>query len=134
MPYRIVIADSAKTDTESIHRWVTEQAPLRGSEWFEKLLDCLYSLAENPGRCPLAPEARRQAAISATFSTEDEGTPTAFSLRLMKGGKLRSFGWRSRNSLASIRIDGCDKTLRLVVGRRVHELQEVLDRTRPRMH
>lgn len=59
MEYRVVLADSAKADAESLYQWVTGRAPLRGPEWFDKLLDSLYSLNHSPGRCPLAPEARR---------------------------------------------------------------------------
>jgi plasmid stabilization system protein ParE len=59
MEYRVVLADSAKADAEILYHWVIERAPLRGPEWFERLLDCLYSLNNSPGRCPLAPEARR---------------------------------------------------------------------------
>ena len=59
MEYRVVLADSAKADAESVYRWVIERAALRGPEWFEGLMDCLYSLKHSPGRCPLAPEARR---------------------------------------------------------------------------
>jgi len=58
MEYRVVLADSAKVDVESLYQWVIEKAPLRGPEWFEKLLDSLYSLNRSPSRCPLAPEAR----------------------------------------------------------------------------
>jgi plasmid stabilization system protein ParE len=59
MQYRVVLADSAKADAENLYQWVTERAPLQGPEWFEKLLECLYSLDRSPNRCPLAPEARR---------------------------------------------------------------------------
>jgi len=59
MEYRVVLADSAKADAESLYRWVIERAALRGPEWFEGLMDCLYSLNHSPRRCPLAPEARR---------------------------------------------------------------------------
>jgi plasmid stabilization system protein ParE len=58
MEYRVVLADSARTDAESLYQWVIERAPLRGPEWFEELMDSLYSLDRNPNRCPLAPEAR----------------------------------------------------------------------------
>jgi hypothetical protein len=44
MQYRVVLADSAKADAENLYQWVTERAPLQGPEWFEKLLECLYSL------------------------------------------------------------------------------------------
>ncbi len=30
---------------------------MRGPEWFEELLDCMYSLEGMPGRCSLAREA-----------------------------------------------------------------------------
>ena len=59
MEYHVVLADSAKDDADSLYQWVIERAPLRGPEWFERLLDCLYSLNHSPGRCPLPPEARR---------------------------------------------------------------------------
>jgi plasmid stabilization system protein ParE len=59
MEYRVVLADSAKADAESLYQWVIERAPLRGPEWFEGLMECLYSLNHSPGRCPLALEARR---------------------------------------------------------------------------
>jgi plasmid stabilization system protein ParE len=59
MEYHVVLADSAKDDADSLYQWVIERAPLRGPEWFERLLDCLYSLNHSPGRCPLAPEATR---------------------------------------------------------------------------
>jgi plasmid stabilization system protein ParE len=58
MEYRVVLVDSAKADAEAIYQWVIERAPLRGPEWFEKLLESLYSLNRSPSRCLLAPEAR----------------------------------------------------------------------------
>src|ERR1035437_6519064 len=45
-----------------------------------------------------------------------------------------SFGRPSRSSFASIRIDGRHEELDLVVRRRVHVPQKVLDGKRPRMH
>src|ERR1035437_2973623 len=45
-----------------------------------------------------------------------------------------SFGRPSRSSFASIRIDGRNEELDLVVRRRVHVPQKVLDGKRPRMH
>jgi plasmid stabilization system protein ParE len=55
--YQVVLADSAKADAEQIYDWVSERAPVRGPEWFEELIDCLYSLESLPLRCPLAREA-----------------------------------------------------------------------------
>jgi len=59
MEQHVVLADAAKVDAENLYRWAIEKAPLRGPEWFEKLLESLYSLNHNPSRCPLAQEARR---------------------------------------------------------------------------
>jgi len=55
--YQVALADTAKADVNQIYDWVIEQAPRRGPEWFEELIDCLYSLEELPHRCPLAREA-----------------------------------------------------------------------------
>ena len=57
MAYPVVLADTAKADANRLYDWVVERAPLRGPEWFEELIDCLYSLNELPRRCPLAREA-----------------------------------------------------------------------------
>jgi len=59
MAYGVLLADCAKDDIERLYRWVIERAPLQGTEWFEGLLTCLYSLDQNPNRCPLAQEARK---------------------------------------------------------------------------
>jgi plasmid stabilization system protein ParE len=55
--YQVVLADSAKSDANDIYDWVVARAPIRGPEWFEELIDCLYSLEEMPTRCSLAREA-----------------------------------------------------------------------------
>lgn len=57
MAYQIVLADSAKADAAKIYVWVVGQAPIKGPEWFDGLIDCLSSLEELPFRCPLAREA-----------------------------------------------------------------------------
>ena len=57
MAYLVALADTAKADADQIYDWVTERAPIRGPDWFEELMDCLYSLEEMPRRCPLAREA-----------------------------------------------------------------------------
>ena len=59
MAYQVALTDSAKADTDSIYRWVMSQAPGRGPEWFEGLLEALYSLEQLPLRCPLAREAKK---------------------------------------------------------------------------
>ena len=57
MAYQVALADSAKADANRIYDWVVERAPVRGPEWFEELIDTLYSLKQLPNRCPLAREA-----------------------------------------------------------------------------
>ena len=57
MAYQVVLADSAKADANRIYDWVVERAPVRGPEWFQELLDSMYSLEQLPNRCPLAREA-----------------------------------------------------------------------------
>jgi hypothetical protein len=46
--YQVVLAESAKADASRIYDWVVEQAPLRGPQWFEELIESLYSLEELP--------------------------------------------------------------------------------------
>ena len=57
MAYKVALADSAKADVIRIYDSVIEQAPIRGPEWFEELIDSLYSLEQLPNRCPMAREA-----------------------------------------------------------------------------
>jgi plasmid stabilization system protein ParE len=57
--YRVALADSAKADADAIYEYVTENSPQRGVEWFQDLMDCLYSLNRFPYRCPVAREARK---------------------------------------------------------------------------
>ncbi len=57
MAYQIVLADTATADANEIYDWVAQRATIRGPEWFEELMDCLYSLESFPNRCPLAREA-----------------------------------------------------------------------------
>lgn len=58
MVYEVVLADTAKVDVRHLYDWVTERAPGSGPEWFEELIDRLYSLERFPNRCPLAREAK----------------------------------------------------------------------------
>ena len=57
MAYQIVLANTAKADADQIYDWLFERAPVRGPEWFEELMDCIYSLELMPNRCLLAKEA-----------------------------------------------------------------------------
>jgi plasmid stabilization system protein ParE len=57
--YRVALAASAQADADAIYEYVTENSPQRGAEWFQDLMDCLYSLDRFPYRCPVAREARK---------------------------------------------------------------------------
>lgn len=48
--YPVVLAETARGDANQIYDWVVEQAPITGPEWFEELVDCLYSLEQLPYR------------------------------------------------------------------------------------
>jgi len=57
--YHVALADSAKADADALYARVVAAAPLRGAEWFEQLLESLYSLRKMPHRCSLAVEAHK---------------------------------------------------------------------------
>jgi hypothetical protein len=59
MLYRVALADLAKADASAIYERIVEAAPLNGPDWFEALIESVYSLEKLPYRCPLAREARR---------------------------------------------------------------------------
>ncbi len=44
MAYQVVVTETAKADANQIYDGVVERAPVRGPEWFEELVECLYSL------------------------------------------------------------------------------------------
>jgi|ERR1019366_7765571 plasmid stabilization system protein ParE len=57
MEYRVALAETAQADVERIYRWVTSEAPERGPDWFEELIESVDSLERFPARCPMAREA-----------------------------------------------------------------------------
>jgi plasmid stabilization system protein ParE len=59
MACKVALADAAKADADRIYAWITAEAPVRGPEWFEELIDSLYSLEQLPQRCPLAREGTK---------------------------------------------------------------------------
>ena len=58
MTYKVILADSAQADAEAIYSWVVGEAPGRGPEWFEALMEALNSLEKLPARCALARETK----------------------------------------------------------------------------
>lgn len=54
MVYRVRLMPRAVEDIDQIYDHVTQAAPLRGSEWYERLIGALYSLNQSPERCLIA--------------------------------------------------------------------------------
>jgi plasmid stabilization system protein ParE len=57
--YRVVLANSAKSDAQAIYERTVNAAPIRGPLWFEDLIQAMDSLDHDPLRCPLAREAKK---------------------------------------------------------------------------
>ena len=56
MTYQVVVQPSAQTEMEAAYEWTAARAPLTAARWYNRLVDAIRSLANNPERCPLAPE------------------------------------------------------------------------------
>jgi plasmid stabilization system protein ParE len=56
MTYLVIVQPSAQAEMEAAYEWVAERAPITAARWYNRLLDAIESLADNPERCPLAPE------------------------------------------------------------------------------
>jgi plasmid stabilization system protein ParE len=54
MAYRVEFTPRAARDLDELYRWVVENAPLRGTQWFDRLEATILSLAIFPERCPTA--------------------------------------------------------------------------------
>lgn len=58
MAYRISISPSALSDAETAYLWFKEHiSDKQATQWYNDLLDAVYSLDTMPRRCPLAPES-----------------------------------------------------------------------------
>lgn len=54
--YRVEPTDKALVDAGEAYFWIDEQSEGAALNWYEGLLKAFRSLAQNPLRCPLAPE------------------------------------------------------------------------------
>lgn len=59
MAYRIEVSDTADAEADAAYFWLLGRSPEVAGRWYEGLLRAYRSLADFPGRCPLAPEASR---------------------------------------------------------------------------
>ena len=57
MTYRVDISPSALQDAEDAYLWLKERSPDRAGQWYEGLLETIFSLENYPERCPVAPES-----------------------------------------------------------------------------
>ena len=58
MAFQIDVSDDAELDADIILEWlITQQAGETGLRWFGRMRTAIDSLANMPGRCPLAPES-----------------------------------------------------------------------------
>jgi plasmid stabilization system protein ParE len=53
MEFRIRLLPEAAEDVEKLYWRAVEASPLRGQEWYNGLIAALYSLNNNPRRCPI---------------------------------------------------------------------------------
>lgn len=58
MAYSVEVTEQASSEAEAAYLWMSEHNPAVAAQWFEGLVEAVYSLAAFPNRCPLAPESR----------------------------------------------------------------------------
>jgi plasmid stabilization system protein ParE len=57
MSFQVVIARRAAREIEDQYRWLAENSAAQANRWRNALLAAIDTLADNPDRCPEAPEA-----------------------------------------------------------------------------
>ena len=56
MAYLVDISRYAQLDTQDAYDWMEQHSPLHVDEWFNGLVEAIFTLDEMPRRCGLAPE------------------------------------------------------------------------------
>ncbi|MEA5554532.1 type II toxin-antitoxin system RelE/ParE family toxin [Anabaena cylindrica UHCC 0172] len=56
MKYRVRITPTALEDAEEFYLWISQDSPINGANWFNRLIATIDTLAFMPQRCPIAPE------------------------------------------------------------------------------
>lgn len=59
MSYRVDISEAAEAEIDAAYLWISRRSPEWAGRWHAGLLQAIESLAEMPGRCPLARERDR---------------------------------------------------------------------------
>jgi plasmid stabilization system protein ParE len=52
----VLVTPLAEDDLGEIYAWIAQDAPYNAARFHDRLLDAILSLANDPDRCPLAPE------------------------------------------------------------------------------
>jgi plasmid stabilization system protein ParE len=56
MAYKVEVSRTADAEADQAYEWIAKSAPVAARRWYQGLLQAIRSLANNPARCPLAPE------------------------------------------------------------------------------
>lgn len=56
MTYRVIIQPIAVGGMREAYHWIARRSPRAAARWYNGLERAIETLAENPRRCPLAPE------------------------------------------------------------------------------
>jgi plasmid stabilization system protein ParE len=57
MTFEVVITPEAEDDLDAAYNWLAGQTE-HSSNWYNGLIEALWSLEDNPARCAFAPESR----------------------------------------------------------------------------
>jgi plasmid stabilization system protein ParE len=60
MKYEVLLSPRALRDLERAYQWLLERTEQHAPKWHDEALEAIESLDENPERCPLAPESKKQ--------------------------------------------------------------------------
>lgn len=58
MAYRVDISSPALVDAEKAFLWIRENSPEKAKNWYEGLLNAIFSLENFPKRCVVAAESK----------------------------------------------------------------------------
>jgi|SRR5580658_9855037 plasmid stabilization system protein ParE len=83
MSYRVLITANAENDLRALHRYIRKYAPQAANAWIGGMRSVVKTLAQNPDRAHLAPEAASfNEPIRELLYGKAVEQPTGFSLPL----------------------------------------------------
>jgi plasmid stabilization system protein ParE len=57
MKYHVQISPQALEEVEEAYLWIRDKAPMTAARWYDRLMQAIDSLGDNPESYPLAPDA-----------------------------------------------------------------------------